>query len=88
MTDRKPMQEELLDKVAGGISGGHPAKDSNNAEFTKKALEMRWEKFKQEPECNVKDKELELKAKEMWLKAIMDGTGRITDIAKLFMGGK
>ena len=49
---------------------------------------MRWEKFKQEPECNVKDKELELKAKEMWLKAIMEGTGRITDITKLFMGGK
>jgi hypothetical protein len=88
MTNRKPIQEELLESVAGGLTSGIPTSESNTAEFTKDMMTRNWEEFKQQMEWNFKDKELELKAKQMWLDAAMKPGEWIFNIGKTLLGGK
>jgi hypothetical protein len=47
-----------------------------------------WEEFKQQMEWNFKDKELDLKAKQMWIDAAMKPGEWIFNIGKTLLGGK
>ncbi|MBO6205158.1 MAG: hypothetical protein J6O13_16680 [Selenomonas sp.] len=87
MMDKKPMQEELLNSVAGGVEIGIPSGNDNMYQSTTEDIERRWKVIVQRKEWKFKDKEMELKAQQMWINAGMDLLKSGTDIAKLCMGG-
>lgn len=88
------IQDEVLDNVAGGVGICIPARDGNMEKLTAKEIDRRWEIVKERQgwefknrTLGQKDKELELKAKKMWIDFGMDVFKSGSEIAKLLMGG-
>lgn len=95
MLNKKPMQEDLLDKVAGGVEIGIPAGGDNTHEYKKEELDRMWEIIKQRQEWEFKNKELEIQAQKVWIDAGLDlaktivGSGSVKDIImKMISGGE
>jgi len=93
MVEKNPMQEELLDKVAGGVEIGIPSGKDNVKQYNDAELASRWEVIKQRMEWEFKNKELEQKAKQMWIdagldlaKKILPNGDTVVDSVKKLMG--
>lgn len=92
MTNKKPMQEELLDKVAGGVEIGIPAGGSNTHQYNKEEMDRIWEVLKQRMEWKFKSQELEIQAKKIWIDAGLDlaktvmGSGTVKDVIMKLVG--
>lgn len=94
MVTKEPMKKELLDKVSGGVEIGIPSGNSNVKEYNDAEIASRWEAIKSRMEWEFKNKELELKAKQMWIDAgldlaknILPNGGTVVDYVKKIMGG-
>ena len=88
MDKKNVMQDELLNKVAGGVEICIPSGKDNTKEYTKEELDRMWEIVKQRQEWKFKDKEMELKAKKMWIDAGLE-VGKIAkDVVTKLLGGK
>ena len=84
------IQDSVLDNVTGGaVRTGVPRNEGNMREVTKKQLDDAWERVKEkmgwkfkERELDQKDRELDLKAKQMWIDAGFKVTDLITGLFK------
>ena len=83
MDKKNIMQEELLDKVAGGVEIGIPSGDDNTKQYTDEELDRLWDVVKQRQEWKFRTKELELQAKKMWIDAGLEVAKIAVDVAKL-----
>ena len=92
--NKKPMKEELLKKVSGGVEVGIPSGKENLKEYNEAELNRRWDVIKQRMEWKFKTKEQEMQAKKLWIDAGLDLAKKIlpsgetvTDVIKKMIGG-
>ena len=88
MDKKNVMQDELLNKVAGGVEICQPSGNDNTKQYTDEELDRLWNVVKQRQEWKFRTKELELQAKKMWIDAGLEVIKIAVDVAKLTVGGK